>query len=230
MNAQTHRGIREAIRARIVAGEWKLGELIPGEVDFAEQYGCSRTTVNRALQALAEEGIVERKRKGGTRVRPLPLPQAQLRIPLVREQVEDMGRAYSCEIVKRRTTRPPVPTSLGLQIPEDEEAAYLETLHLADGQPFAFETRWVNLATVPDFETADFGTLSANEWLVRKVPFTRGEVELSAISADARIAQMLSIGRGEALFTMRRTTWLGERSVTTMALHYTPGYRLDFTI
>ena len=78
MNAQTHRGIREAIRARIVAGEWKLGELIPGEVDFAEQYGCSRTTVNRALQALAEEGIVERKRKGGTRVRPMPLPQAQV--------------------------------------------------------------------------------------------------------------------------------------------------------
>ena len=104
MNAQTHRGIREAIRARIVAGEWKLGELIPGEVDFAEQYGCSRTTVNRALQALAEEGIVERKRKGGTRVRPLPLPQAQVRIPLVREQVEDMGRTYSCEIVKRRKT------------------------------------------------------------------------------------------------------------------------------
>ncbi|HAG35381.1 MAG TPA: GntR family transcriptional regulator, partial [Erythrobacter sp.] len=65
---------------------------------------------------------------------------------------------------------------------------------------------------------------------VRKVPFTRGEVELSAISAEARTAQMLSIGRGEALFTMRRTTWLGERSVTTMALHYTPGYRLDFTI
>ena len=76
MNNATHQGIREAIRARIVAAEWDLGERIPGEVDLAEEYGCSRTTVNRALQTLADEGVVERKRKGGTRVRPLPLPQS----------------------------------------------------------------------------------------------------------------------------------------------------------
>lgn len=229
MNANTHHGIREAIRKRIVAGEWKLGELIPGEVEFAEHYGCSRTTVNRALQALAEEGIVERKRKGGTRVRPLPVPQAQLRIPLLREQVEEAGAAYSCRIIERRVRKTEGELAERLAL-GDEEAAYLETIHMADECPFAFEARWINLATVPEFESADLGGLSANEWLVRTVPFTRGDVSLSAANADAEIARHLGIDEGAALFTMERITWLGEASVTAMRLHYTPGYRLNFAI
>ena len=229
MNANTHHGIREAIRKRIVAGEWKLGELIPGEVEFAEHYGCSRTTVNRALQALAEEGIVERKRKGGTRVRPLPVPQAQLRIPLLREQVEEAGAIYSCRIIERRVRKAEGDLADGLELGVGE-AAYLETIHMADERPFAFETRWINLATVPEFESADLGGLSANEWLVRTVPFTRGDVSLSAAIADAETARHLDIDEGAALFTMERITWLGEASVTAMRLHYAPGYRLDFAI
>lgn len=229
MNANTHRGLRAAIRARIVAGEWKLGELIPGEADFAQEYGCSRTTVNRALQALAEEGIVERKRKGGTRVRPLPLPQAQLRIPLLREEIEDAGCAYRCEVLARRVARPPRAIAERLAIGE-ARAGYLETLHLSDGRPFAFETRWISLAAVPQFAEADLGELSANEWLVRTVPFTRGEVALSAAPADARVAERLDTQAGAPLFTMDRTTWLDTRPVTTMRLHYAPGYRLDFAI
>ena len=229
MNANTHHGIREAIRKRIVAGEWKLGELIPGEVEFAEHYGCSRTTVNRALQALAEEGIVERKRKGGTRVRPLPVPQAQLRIPLLREQVEEAGAAYCCRIIERRVRKTEGELAERLAL-GDGEAAYLETIHMADERPFAFETRWINLATVPEFESADLGGLSANEWFVRTVPFTRGDVSLSAAIADAETARHLGIDEGAALFTLERITWLGEASVTAMRLHYAPGYRLDFAI
>ncbi|QKG72225.1 GntR family transcriptional regulator [Erythrobacter mangrovi] len=230
MTNTTHQGIREAIRARIVAGEWQLGELIPGEVEFAEEFGCSRTTVNRALQALAEEGIVERKRKGGTRVRPLPSPQAQFRIPVIREQVESRGREYGHRIVLRELRDPPGEMRTRLQIGSGRKAAYMESLHLAGKHPFAFERRWVNLATVPGFAEADLSELSANEWLIRTVPFSRGEVGLTATSADARLAAMLEVEPGEALFTMERTTWFEDRAVTAITLYYARGYRLEFGI
>lgn len=230
MNLATHHGIREAIRARIVAGEWKLGELIPGEAQFAGEYDCSRTTVNRALQALAEEGIVERRRKGGTRIRPLPAPQAQFRIPIIREQVENRGLSYGHRVVARERMNAPPEVCQRLQQPAGTQAAYLESLHLADDAPFAFERRWVNLATVPGFAHASLESLSANEWLVRTVPFTRGEVGLSATTADERLASMLGVDRGEALFTLDRTTWLEDRVVTTMRLFYGSGYRLEFEI
>lgn len=230
MTQATHQGIREAIRERIVAGEWKLGELIPGEVEFAEEYACSRTTVNRALQALAEEGIVERKRKGGTRVRPVPMPQAQLRIPLLREQVEARGKSYEPRILLRESRVPPDAIRHRMKLGPAARSSYIETLHLADANPFAFERRWVNLQTVPEFDSAVLSGLSANEWLVRTVPFSRGEVTLRARNAGATVADRLGTASDAALFTMDRTTWLDDRSVTAMTLYYAPGYRLDFEI
>jgi GntR family histidine utilization transcriptional repressor len=88
----------------------------------------------------------------------------------------------------------------------------------------------VNLATVPGFAEADLNELSANEWLIRRVPFSRGEVSLTATRADARLAAMLAVEDGEALFTMERTTWFEDQAVTAIALYYARGYRLEFGI
>ena len=230
MNQATHSGIREAIRKRIIAGEWALGELMPGEVEFAQEYDCARTTVNRALRALADEGMIERKRKGGTRVRPLPLPQAQLTIPILREQVEAIGTQYSHRIEARTVKRPPAAMRQQLRLNEQAKALYLETLHLADNRPFALERRWVNLEVVPDIESAELDTICANEWLVRTVPFSRGEVSILATSADASLAQALDAPTGAALFTLDRTTWLDDRAVTAVTFFYCKGYRLEFSI
>ena len=231
MNGISHHRIREAIRERIAAGEWALGERIPGEAALAEEYGCARTTVNRALRTLAEEGIVERKRKGGTRIRPLPLPQAQLKIPIIREQVEAGGARYDHAILAReRESQPPAEIATRMRLPGANRLAFCETLHRADNQPFAFERRWVNPRVVPGFADADLTALSANEWLVRTVPLTTGEVALSASAAEPAIAEALATNPGTALFTMQRTTWLDDQPVTSIDLYYRPGYRLDFTI
>ena len=230
MNSNTHQSIREAIRKRIVAGEWQLGDLIPGEVEFAEEYACSRTTVNRALQRLADEGIVERKRRGGTRVRPLPAPQAQFSIPLVREQVEERGLVYSTRVTSHWVAKPDEKIRVEMRLPPSQQCAYLESLHLADRQIFAFERRWINLASVPQFDVAILGDLSANEWLLREVPFSRGSVSLGATAADGEIATAMKVIPSASLFTMKRTTWLGEASVTAMTLYYAPGYEFQFAI
>lgn len=230
MNNATHQGIREAIRARIVAGEWELGERIPGEVDLAQEYGCSRTTVNRALQALADEGVVERKRKGGTRIRPLPLPMAQIRIPIIRQQVEAGGAQYGHQVISNVIEPAPHPIREIMHLDGASRASHIQTLHLGDGVPFAFEDRWVNLEVVPAFEDADLDQISANEWLIRTIPFSRGEVSVSADGADQPLAKLLQVKVGTALFTMERTTWLDTQSVTTMKLHYHGGYQLKFEI
>lgn len=230
MTATTHHAIRERIRARIKAGEYPLGTLIPGEAEFAEAFGCSRTTVNRALQALADEGIVERRRKGGTRVRPLPVPQAQLTIPLVREQVEATGQRYTHRVLARGIDPAAGEARARMRLGAKAPLMHLETLHLADERPFAFERRWVSLQAVPAFASADLTALSANEWLVREVPFSSGEVSLSAAGASEPVAAVLHVEPGAALFTLDRTTWFDEAPITTMTLSYRPPYALDFAI
>ena len=230
MNSNTHHEIREAIRKRINQGEWPLGAQMPGEVEFAEEYGCARTTVNRALRTLAEEGIVERKRKGGTRVLPLPLHQAQFTIPIMREQVEATGQPYRHTILAREIRKAPPEIVERMRLSAKARLVWVETLHLANDQVFALERRWVNLAAVPEFEQADLSTVSANEWLVRTVPFSNGEVALSATAADEKQSRLMGLKRGDPLFTMQRTTWLDGKAVTTMTLFYTPAYQLQFEI
>ena len=230
MNGNSHSTIREDMRKRIVAGEWQLGEQMPNEVEFAEEYGCARTTVNRALRTLAEEGLIERKRKGGTRVRPMPTRQAQLTIPIMREQVEASGRSYSHKIMAREVREAPEDVVARMRLDRPSALAWLETLHMGDDRAFALERRWIKLEAVPEFVHADLTELSANEWLVRTVPFSNGEVALCATSADADQAKLLGIDKGAPLFTLRRTTWLDQKPVTTMMLYYPPDYRLAFTI
>ena len=60
--------LRDALRARLGAGEWAPGALIPREVDLCAAYGVSRITAARAVQELVREGRLRRRRRRGTEV------------------------------------------------------------------------------------------------------------------------------------------------------------------
>lgn len=222
----SHHEIRESILARIHAGEWKLGELIPGEAKLAEEYNCARTTVNRALRNLADEGLVVRKRKSGTRICQTHVRHAKLKIPIIREQVEATGQSYRHKLIKQRVARPPASIRSHLQLPAKTKALYLETLHLAENYPFAFEIRWLNIDAIPSVLQASLDQVSVNEWLVKSVPFSSGDVAFSAVNAGENIASALGTRVDQALFLIDRTTWLGSQFITTMKLYYKADFQL----
>ncbi len=226
MNEKTHQGLKESIRARITSGEWPPNTMMPGEADLALEYGCSRTTVNRALQSLAEDGLIERKRRAGTRVKDVPTRQARFQIPLVRHEIEATGAQYSHHVLLSEIAKPPQPVATRLRLAPTDKAFHLHTLHLADNQALAFEDRWVNLAAAPDILNAPLETVSANEWLLRQVPYSSGDVAFSANVAREAEANALGVPVGSALFTIERATWRNDEFITAMRLYYRPGYEL----
>lgn len=56
------------LQSRIDSGEFGPGAVLPGEFDLSRDYGVSRITAKRALDELAEAGVVKRERGRGTRV------------------------------------------------------------------------------------------------------------------------------------------------------------------
>ncbi len=52
----------------ILAGRHAPGEVLPGEIEFSEQLGISRTAYREAMRILSAKGLVESKPKTGTRV------------------------------------------------------------------------------------------------------------------------------------------------------------------
>ena len=216
--------VRAEVLARIRTRRWLPGEYIPTEEALAREFGCARATVNRALRHLADDGILERKRKAGTRVALTPVRRARLSIPIIRSEIEARGADYSYALIHRCVAF--LPTHLRLRLGVDTKGMHVGALHFADGQPYVFEDRWINLAAIPAANTARFDQISANEWLVRNATYSEGEIALLAEAATERDAEVLNVEAGAPLFVLERVTWEGGIAITWVRMAYRPGYRM----
>ena len=217
--------IRDDVRARIAAREWVPGGLIPGEQALAVSYGVARATVNRALRELAETGLVERRRKAGTRVAQGAARRAVMSIPVIREQVEALSQAHSFQILTLSEELPPESIRAAMNLPTDRRLLHIDTLHCADARPHALETRWLNLAAVPG-PLPDLMRITVNEWLLQTVPYATGEIVFSAEPAGADEARHLHCAPGAALFVTERVTRTDAGPVTWVRLAHAPGWRM----
>jgi molybdate-binding protein/DNA-binding transcriptional regulator YhcF (GntR family) len=60
--------IAESLRQQIAAGDLPPGARLPSVRETARQWGCTPGTVSRAYRQLADEGLIDGHRGGGTRV------------------------------------------------------------------------------------------------------------------------------------------------------------------
>ncbi len=220
------RDIKQEILRRIHDRTWAPGDKIPGEVALAEEFGCARTTVNRALQELSDEGLVERRRRAGTRVRTSPLRRAQFEIPLVRAEIEATGAVYRYNLVSQAQGKAPDWLRARLNLAQKTQTQHLQCMHFADNAAYQYEERWISCDAVPAASEMDFATVSPSEWLVREVPFTSVEIGFSATAATKAVAEFLQMQPQEPVFTTDRATWLGTQPVTFARFHYRRGYRI----
>ncbi len=217
------REVREEILRRIRDKIWTPGAAMPNETDLAAELGCARATVNRAMRELAEEGVLERKRKAGTRVASAPVRRAQLKIPLVRTEVEATGARYRYRRLSHRIMAAPTDVKPFMNV---GEVVGLTCLHLADDSPFQVEHRWISLVGVPSARSETFLDVSPNEWLVKEVPFTDVEVTFSAQTASDEVAKLMEQPLGVPVFVTERATWAEGIFITFARLHHPQSYRM----
>lgn len=222
----TYREVKADMLEKITLGIWAPGSVIPKEIELAEIYDCARATVNRAMRELAEDGIVERKRKAGTRVRMAPVRQARFEIPVVRKEIESLGREYRYALVRKAVIRAPDWLRARLKLNDGDTVLHLTCMHYADGIPYQFEDRWINLGLLPNAAEMDFTYAGPNEWLVATIPFSDAEISLMAVEANAELAEHLDCSNGDALFQAERSTWWEGKAITFVRLTFRRGHRM----
>jgi DNA-binding GntR family transcriptional regulator len=84
-----------AVRDGIMQGRYAPGQRLP-EADLVTLYSASRGTVRTALAQLENEGVVQRERNRGARVRPISLEEA-VEITETRAVVEGLCAAKAAE-------------------------------------------------------------------------------------------------------------------------------------
>jgi GntR family transcriptional regulator, histidine utilization repressor len=221
----SYRDIKQEIVRRISSRVWLPGAIIPGEETLASEFGVARATVNRALRELAGEGLVERRRKAGTRVALRPAREARYAIPLIRHEIEARGGDYTYRLLSSAIVPPGQLMSARLGLERSARLRHLRALHLSDRRPYLIEDRHLSLDTVPQAEDADFSPVSPNEWLIENAPFTHAEIAFGADAAAPWEAELLELDPGSPLFVEERITWLADRPITHVRLLHPPSFR-----
>lgn len=211
-----HRRIGADIARKIRSGEWPPGYRIPFEHELTRQYDCARATVNRAVQALAAAGLVERRRRAGTFVMRPRIHSAVLEITDIEGEITRRGQAYAYQMLARETQSAD---------PEDPDTAILGATgavlslrcrHFADGKPFAVEQRLIDLVTVPEAAGADFSDQAPGTWLRAQVVWTEARHLISAINPEAGLARQLGVRTSTACLCIKRWTWRQGAGVTAV--------------
>jgi GntR family transcriptional regulator, histidine utilization repressor len=220
-----HQRIRDDIEGRIMSGEWPPGHRVPFEHELMAQYGCSRMTVNKVLSTLAANGLITRRRRTGSVVAVPSTERAVLEIQDFALEAARTGTIYRFE-VQRRVVEPldaAAAQRIGLAV--GAEMLCINTLHLMDEVPGAYEQRLINLAAVPEARDERFeDDVPPGTWLLRRVPWTDAEHVIRAVKADAALAKRLQTETGAACLVLERRTWQAGTFITGARLTY-PGDR-----
>jgi GntR family histidine utilization transcriptional repressor len=178
------------------------------------------------LRDLAEKGLVERKRKAGTRGVQNPEHKATFVIPVTRLEVEAGGAVYRHQLLEAKNKKCTAAVAQRMSLERGSKVLYLRTLHMADDLPYAYEERWINCEAVPKLKLEALQDVSANEWLVNNAPFTRGDMRLGARQADDNIAELMQCKAGDALLEVERSTRSDKQCITFVRILYAPDYQL----
>jgi GntR family histidine utilization transcriptional repressor len=223
--ASLHDRIRKDIEGRIMSGAWEAGHQIPPEHALMADYGCSRMTVSKAISALVERGLVERRKRAGSFVAAPRVHRATIDIPDIAAEIEASGQVHRLELLNRIERAATAEDDALLTITGGRVLA-LSCLHRADDKPFALEERRINLDLAPAARLVDFSMESPGRWLLRHVPWTDAQHRISAIAATGATTGQLDLPEGAPCLSVERWTWRTAARITYVRQVYAGDHAL----
>lgn len=216
--------LKDYVRSRVEAGEWKIGQRVPSENELVDILGVSRMTANRALRELADEGLVVRVRGKGSFVASRKRTSQFQNVPNIADEISRNGGVHSAKIILLRMENCDPDLAEALNVDTGSLAAHSIIMHAEDGVPMQIEDRFVNADFAPDYIKQDFSTATPNGYLTAVAPIVRAEQHIEAVSAQAWECKLLAISRTEPCLLVRRRTWSAKGVVSSVRLLY-PGSR-----
>ncbi|MFD2264977.1 GntR family transcriptional regulator [Lacibacterium aquatile] len=202
--------VKDLIIKRLIAGEWKPGELLPSEFRLAEIFNVSQGTVRKALDEMAAQNLVVRRQGRGTYVAEHSPHRSLFHffhicdaagerlLPVSRVLSRDVGPATAQEAAR-------------LQLGAGQQVLRLERVRLLNGEPAIVEKIMLPFDLFGDLDLPVGEDLGAELYVLYQqrcdVTIVRADERLSAVAADAREADLLKIAPGAPLLEVDRTAY-----------------------
>lgn len=216
--------VKQHLKARLAAGEWPAGSLMPSEAELVAVFGVSRMTVNRALKELQAEGLVDRVQGVGTFAARLHKVSSTLTLRDLHEEIAARGHHHGCQVHLQQAEAAPAGLAAQLGLPAGATVFHTHLVHLENGVPIQSEDRYVNPACAPDYLAQDFSRTTPTHYLFETTALWQARYAIEATLPTALEAQLLGISRRDPCLAVVRSTATRDAIITLARLVH-PGSR-----
>ncbi|MBO0872551.1 MAG: GntR family transcriptional regulator [Pseudonocardia sp.] len=194
--------IERWLRERVLAGA--PGDALPSESELAARFTVSRMTARQAVQNLASEGLVQRRRGAGTFVAKPPMHRHEGSLLSFTEDMARRGMKASSRLIEAGLKPATVGDIEALRLTDSSHVVLVHRLRCADDVPLAIE-RAVLPAECAAVLASDLERGSLHEALHRLGLTPRlAKSWITARPATTADAKLLDVSARAALLVERR--------------------------
>ncbi|AGF28817.1 GntR family transcriptional regulator [Bacillus amyloliquefaciens] len=144
--------IANEMRKRIKSSVYDIDQPIPDEKTLAAEFGCSRMTMKRALDTLAAEGMLFRKRGHGTFI--IQSAMQDEHVHVVSNEILGLSNLLKGKNIKSKVIRfevqfPSQDVAAHLAIDEKTPVYYVVRLRIVEGEPYVLEKTYMPASLIP---------------------------------------------------------------------------------
>ena len=202
-----HLQVENLVRGLIESPKYKNGELLPKEVDIANQLGISRNTVRQAISKLVIEGLLERKKGVGTKVASQNINTKLQNWMSFTQEMNSKGIAFTNFEIKVEKVDATAEVANALEIKENTEVIKLSRLRGDSDGPFVHFISWlhprIGLTEKDDFTKPLYEIIEKDHSIVVDL----SSEKIMAITANAEIANKLQIPENHAVLKRIRKVY-----------------------
>jgi GntR family transcriptional regulator len=222
------------LRDEIISGQRPYGTLVPTEQELSRIYGVSRITTRRALDELAQNRLVARKRRVGTRVmfQP-PSPPIEASIEQSLESLLTFGRTTKARLVELGEEEATAPITNALNLKAHEKVVRAVRVRWLDDQPLGCVVSYLPSRLGLAFTRAELESTPMLGLLERAgQKIGTAAQTISATSADAALAEMLDVEIRAPILRIGRTLFspAGEAILFTLAQYRSDRYQIKLDL
>jgi GntR family transcriptional regulator len=200
-----------AVREQLELGNWKPGDLIPGEPELCRLFGVSRSVIRQALREMAYQGLVVREKGRGTFVASPKLTETAVQeLSGFFQDATSQGLEPFSQVLRQGVVLASETVAARLEVKPGTPVVEIERLRFVGEEPLVLTTTYLPLELCGKLVDADLSRRSLYEFLATECGLTlaRGRRTIEAVAASEYEARLLRVKKGAPLILLHSVSYL----------------------
>jgi GntR family transcriptional regulator len=229
-----HDQIRRLIRSQIASGQFRPGDRLPTEHEYAKRFGVSLAPVRQALLDLVASGVVTRIKGRGTFVLGSKIEESISLLASFTESLRSQGGDFEIRVLNQELEVASTPVARALGLRKGAQVVRLRRLAYVRGEPAAIldarlpAARFRRLAAIEGFERGRSLYATLEKEFDTRLGAAHGTLEV--IRCDEDLADLLGVNDGTHALLVSSITKDEKGRPTEVADVYYRADRFKFTV